>query len=172
MHARLRHELNINTYINFDHCRPRPMANVCHLFNNEGIVVQWWGEVTPPPPPRTTSRLLDGYLKTTWMFFLHLGHLLYASWPTIVNLTTKSHTVTLSCYFWTCMGPRNRFQGMNSASLCSLAGRYNNPIPTPCLAPIDFLKIPVLVCESHCRHVYSAHIEVVSLRPLFETLAK
>jgi hypothetical protein len=24
-----------------------------------------------------------------------------------------------------------------------------------------------LVCESHCRHVYSAHIEVVSLRPLF-----
>ncbi len=40
------------------------------------------------------------------------------------------------------MGPRNRFQGMNSASLCSLAGRYNNPIPTRCLAPIDFLKIP------------------------------
>ncbi len=31
---------------------------------------------------------------------------------------------------------------MNSASLCSLAGRYNNPIPTRCLAPIDFLKIP------------------------------
>jgi hypothetical protein len=31
---------------------------------------------------------------------------------------------------------------MNSASLCSLAGRYDNPIPTRCLAPIDFLKIP------------------------------
>ncbi len=42
------------------------------------------------------------------------------------------------------MGPRNRFQGMNSASLCSLAGRYNSPIPTRCLAPIDFLKIPAL----------------------------
>jgi hypothetical protein len=28
------------------------------------------------------------------------------------------------------MEPRNRFQGMNSASLCSLAGRYENPIPT------------------------------------------
>jgi hypothetical protein len=25
--------------------------------------------------------------------------------------------------------PRNRFQGIDSASLCSLAGRYNNPIP-------------------------------------------
>jgi hypothetical protein len=31
---------------------------------------------------------------------------------------------------------------MNSASLCSLTGRYDNPIPTPCLAPIDCLKIP------------------------------
>ncbi len=31
---------------------------------------------------------------------------------------------------------------MNSASLCSLAGRYDNPIPTRCLAPIDLLKIP------------------------------
>jgi hypothetical protein len=30
----------------------------------------------------------------------------------------------------------------NSASLCSLAGRYDNPIPTRCLAPIDCLKIP------------------------------
>jgi hypothetical protein len=31
---------------------------------------------------------------------------------------------------------------MNSASLCSLAGRYDNPIPARFLAPIDFLKIP------------------------------
>ncbi len=40
------------------------------------------------------------------------------------------------------MGPRNWLLGMNSASLCSLAGRYENPIPPRCLAPIDFLKIP------------------------------
>ncbi len=33
---------------------------------------------------------------------------------------------------------------MNSASLCSLAGRYDNPIPTRLLAPIDCLKIPAL----------------------------
>jgi hypothetical protein len=33
---------------------------------------------------------------------------------------------------------------MNSASLCSLAGRYEIPIPPRCLAPIDFLKIPAL----------------------------
>ena len=35
--------------------------------------------------------------------------------------------------------PRN-----HSASLCSLAGRYGNPIPTLFLAPIDCLKIPAL----------------------------
>jgi hypothetical protein len=34
---------------------------------------------------------------------------------------------------------------MNSASLCSLAGRYNNPIPPWFLAPIDFWKIPALM---------------------------
>ncbi len=33
---------------------------------------------------------------------------------------------------------------MNSASLCSLAGRYDNPIPTLFLAQIDCFKIPAL----------------------------
>jgi hypothetical protein len=33
---------------------------------------------------------------------------------------------------------------MNSVSLCSLAGRYDNPIPPRFLAPIDSLKIPAL----------------------------
>jgi hypothetical protein len=37
---------------------------------------------------------------------------------------------------------------MNSASLCSLAGRYDNPIPTRCLAPIGSLKIPALLTSS------------------------
>jgi hypothetical protein len=39
---------------------------------------------------------------------------------------------------------------MNSASLCSLEGRYDNPIPPRFLAPIDSLKIPAqegLVCN-------------------------
>ncbi len=50
------------------------------------------------------------------------------------------------------MEPRNRFQGMNSARLCTnLAGRYDNPIPTYrglFLAPIDFLKIPARLSPS------------------------
>jgi hypothetical protein len=50
----------------------------------------------------------------------------------------------LSRYFQTFMEPRNQFQGMNSASPCSLAGQYDNPILNRFLAPIDCLKIPAL----------------------------
>ncbi len=55
-----------------------------------------------------------------------------------------------SPYFYIVFGPRNWFQGMNSASLCSLAGRYKNPIPPQCLAPIDFLKIPAQSLPAEC----------------------
>ncbi len=50
----------------------------------------------------------------------------------------------LSPNFEAFMEPRNQFQGTNSTSLCSLAGRYDNPIPTRFLAPINCLKIPAL----------------------------
>jgi hypothetical protein len=43
--------------------------------------------------------------------------------------------------FWTFKEPKKRFQRTNSARLCSLAGRYDNPIPTRFLAPKDCLKI-------------------------------
>jgi hypothetical protein len=43
--------------------------------------------------------------------------------------------------FLTFKEPRNQFQGVDSASLCSLAGRYDNPIPTRFLNPIDCPKI-------------------------------
>ena len=48
------------------------------------------------------------------------------------------------------MEPRNQFQGMNSASLCSLAGRYDNPIHPRFLAPMDVLKIPAR-CLVHSK---------------------
>ncbi len=38
--------------------------------------------------------------------------------------------------------PKNCIRGINSASLCSLEGQYDNPIPSRFLAPIDCLKIP------------------------------
>ncbi len=55
---------------------------------------------------------------------------------------SQENTHTQSPYFLTFMEPRNRLQGMNSVSLCSLAGRYANPIPTRFLVPVDCLKIP------------------------------
>ncbi len=45
-------------------------------------------------------------------------------------------------YFKTFKEPRNRLQGIDSTSLCSLAGRYDNHIPTWFPAPIDYSKIP------------------------------
>jgi hypothetical protein len=42
----------------------------------------------------------------------------------------------------------NRFQGMNSASLYSLAGRYDKPISTRFLALIDCLKSPALAADA------------------------
>ncbi len=46
----------------------------------------------------------------------------------------------LSSNFHTFKEPKNRFQGTNSTRLCSLAGRYDNPIPNRFLVPIDCLK--------------------------------
>ncbi len=63
------------------------------------------------------------------------------------HLRDSHRTLHLQC-FYMFMGPRNWFQGMNSASLCSLAGRYDNPIPPRFLAPIDFLKIPALYAHT------------------------
>ncbi len=40
--------------------------------------------------------------------------------------------------------------GMNTASLCGLAGRYDNPFPTRFLAPIDCLKIPAQESMEFC----------------------
>ncbi len=50
--------------------------------------------------------------------------------------TQLAMATLLSPYFLTFMEPRNWFQGMNSASLCSLAGRYDNTIPS------RFLSVP------------------------------
>jgi hypothetical protein len=40
-----------------------------------------------------------------------------------------------------------RSPGIDSASLCSLASRYDNPISTRFLAPMDCSKIPVTGCS-------------------------
>jgi hypothetical protein len=55
---------------------------------------------------------------------------------------------------------------MNSASLCSLAGRYDNPIPLWFPAPIDFLKIPapfiLSLLSRESFPLYSKNISCIS----------
>ena len=51
------------------------------------------------------------------------------------------------------MEPRIHFQGMNSTSLCSLAGRYDKPIPTWFLAPTCCLNIPARGNKPFSEHL-------------------
>jgi hypothetical protein len=67
------------------------------------------------------------------------------------------------------MGPRNWFQEINSASLCSLAGRYDNPIPPRFLALIDFLKIPALP-QSGIKRKAVEWPDPKGLRDIFDVL--
>jgi hypothetical protein len=64
---------------------------------------------------------------------------------------------------------------MNSVSLCRLAGRYDNPIPTRFLAPIDRLKIPALGSNpSILRHgvIRGAMFYIVKLTPYWQKIER
>jgi hypothetical protein len=50
--------------------------------------------------------------------------------------------------------PRNEFR----QPICSLEGRYDNPIPPRFLAPIDFLKIPALECKATLAYTFLIRI--------------
>ncbi len=70
------------------------------------------------------------------------NHKIPASFPRVSPKCICTLSRDQSPNFYTFMEPRNRFQRINSASLCILKGRYDNPISTRFLAPIDCLKIP------------------------------
>ncbi len=73
--------------------------------------------------------------------------------PIILYPSKKGNANNLSPNFETFKEPKKQFQGINSARLCSLTGRYDNPFPTRFLAPIDCLKIPPLDVESHPQNI-------------------
>jgi hypothetical protein len=90
----------------------------------------------------------EGLQRVLWCYIAHRG----------LHIVEATRTVP-SAFHWcsepeflTFKEPRNRFQGINSASLCSLTGRYDNPNPTLFLTPIDCLKIP----EPECVKFYGA----------------
>ncbi len=58
------------------------------------------------------------------------------------------------------MEPRNRCQGINYASLCCLAGRYDNPILPRFLAPIDCLTIPAPAALIACLKSLSKTVHI------------
>ncbi len=70
------------------------------------------------------------------------------------------HCSTAEPVFLNVMEPRNRFQGMNFARLCSLAGRYDNPIPTRFLAPINFFTIPAQIKHSPFTSLWGGSVSV------------
>ncbi len=74
-----------------------------------------------------------------FLFFFILDHFVLQS----IHRKKKTHSEPK---FLTFKGPKNRFQ--DSARLCSLAGRYDNPLTTRFLDIIDCLKIPAQ-CPSH-----------------------
>jgi hypothetical protein len=59
----------------------------------------------------------------------------------------KPKTISRYCPF---KESKNRFQGFNFANY-SLTGRYDNPLPTQFLAPIDRLKIPAQLTKTYRR---------------------
>jgi hypothetical protein len=75
---------------------------------------------------RLPSRLLDGMAK-----------LKGAAAIRVIQQEAGSRQFTnIRAQIFKLKEPKNRFQGINTASLCSLAGQYDNPIPTRFLAPI------------------------------------
>ncbi len=61
--------------------------------------------------------------------------------------------------FLTFKDPKNRFQRIHSASLCSLAGWCDKPIPSRFLASVDCLKIP-----AQCKLLYNRTVRVRKIK--------
>jgi hypothetical protein len=96
------------------------LAFLLSIYEYEILVlpVSGWGEVTGP----STAQRIQGQLLYFYVSFLKTKGIqtkrrhLEVSSPKSFSSSTKSP----SPYFKTFMEPRNRFQGMNSASLCTM----------------------------------------------------
>ncbi len=101
-------------------------------------------------------------LTQTWSVDLTPLPLPPAPRPSSIHMKSKSKQRR---YFKTFKEPKNLFQWIDSASLCSLAGRYDNPIPIRFLAPIDCSKIAAQenrhpLCHNSYKTYLQNHFEV------------
>ncbi len=91
---------------------------------------RFWHRIVVP-----TSQPMSSRAGTTAL--CHSGTRNLAPEPVFLNVYGNQESI-----------PRHQFR---QPSVCSLAGRYDNPIPTLCLAPIDFLQIPALFCGDRVK---------------------
>ncbi len=85
----------------------------------------------PPPPPLSEAKVMNILYFYMYKSFPRYRFLL----PCHNRFSKTNQSVIQSQNFLTFNEPRNRFQEIDSASLCSLAGRHDNPNPARFLAP-------------------------------------
>ncbi len=108
-------------------------------------------------PPLWASTAFQGSilsLHSSWILNLMRFRIHLLTWMRIlVLLFTRMRILNIDTtpssfnFFWARIFKCFWGPGIDS-SLCSLAGRYDNPIPPRFLAPIDFLKIPALNAQT------------------------
>ncbi len=119
------------------------------------------------------------FLRTTienWNFFVNYWYktvfcawLIMEIWPIVFTAHEWEWRNLVSGpvpNFLTLKEPKNQFQGTSSTRLCSLTGRYDNPVPPRFLAPIDCLKIPaqVDVVKQHKENIKLSKIVILNCR--------
>ncbi len=98
-------------------------------------------------------------LALTWLVPTNISNEFLSTWLVLLCLTNillvlgiKADNKVRARIFKQSKEPKTQFRGINFTSLCSLAGRYDNPIPTRFLALIDCLKIPELIPKIRNKH--------------------
>ncbi len=91
-----------------------------------------------PAPREGTVYKISKFKKKTYLFPATLCVSLFPSSPETVVMNSRAQSINL-------LRSARIFQEINSANLCSLAGRYDNPYSYSVPSPIDCLKILVLI---------------------------
>ncbi len=160
---------------------PQRVLNVLQTTRLLAVVCMIWLLAPLPAPPPPSSKLDRCYTQEYWErdttcwregdgkgvveepnHMTARSLVLYKSFS--ISLVPPHIIVRLSVYHFSVWGmvpanfltfkePKNRFQWTISARLytCSLASRYDNPIPVRFLAPIDCSKIPALGPRSYSK---------------------
>ncbi len=127
-----------------ERCRYCGLSFICHTY----LLIPGWNSwkynfVEVSGHNLDTSQTLGFYLRfcvstkcSSWQTWV-----LFTDWLFSMDFWNHRGDMVF-CQFFSPLC--NRYQGIDSAILYALAGRYDNPIPTRLLAPIDCYKSPAL----------------------------